>query len=231
MTIDFRFCEAACPDGALRLNGDGAPIPLDPELKISPKQAAQFLRSRRSVRCYKTEAVSKEQIIELIDIARFAPSGSNGQPLSWTVISSEEIITKLRQSVLVWARELAKAKLDESPISRNYLIYMLDSQRKGRDPVFRNAPQIVIAHAEGANRSATTDATIAIAYLELAAYSHGLGACWAGFLYLAAKYSPEVLSLLGLPEGHQCLGALMLGYPKHYYARIPRRKNPPVEWR
>jgi hypothetical protein len=35
---------------------------------------------------------------------------------------------------------------------------------------------------------------------------------------------------MALPEGHQCFGAVMLGYPQYKYDRIPKRKAPQVTW-
>jgi hypothetical protein len=36
---------------------------------------------------------------------------------------------------------------------------------------------------------------------------------------------------LALPEGHQSYGAMMVGYPKFNYHRLPSRKPPPITWR
>ena len=73
--------------------------------------------------------------------------------------------------------------------------------------------------------------TIALATLELASLSFGLGACWAGFLRHAALSYTEVHEFLGLPPGHQMCGGLMIGYPEFEYARIPTRKPASVTWR
>ena len=44
--------------------------------------------SRRSVRKYKTDPVSDEQVTTLLESARFAPSGSNRQPWQFIVVRS-----------------------------------------------------------------------------------------------------------------------------------------------
>jgi len=72
--------------------------------------------------------------------------------------------------------------------------------------------------------------TIALTYLELAAYSLGMGACWAGFLGIAAGYFPPLVKELPIPEGHQVFGAMMIGYPKHAYHRIPSRTEARIAW-
>jgi hypothetical protein len=35
---------------------------------------------------------------------------------------------------------------------------------------------------------------------------------------------------VNLPEGHQIFGAMMVGYPKYRYHRIPLRKEPKIAW-
>ena len=73
--------------------------------------------------------------------------------------------------------------------------------------------------------------TLALAYLDLAANSIGLGCCWAGYFNSAATMFPAMSESLALPEGHQPFGSMMIGYPKHGYHRLPMRKSPPIIWR
>lgn len=93
------------------------------------------------------------------------------------------------------------------------------------------APHAIIVHAPADNVLAPVDAPIALTYLELAAYGLGLGACWAGFLTGAATFYAPVMEALQLPEGHKYMGALMVGYPKYKYSRIPLKNKPSIIWR
>ena len=94
MCLRCGHCVAVCPHGAL----DHAEVPLagcDPvrkELTIGFEQAAQFLRSRRSVRRFKDQPVERETLGQLIDVARCAPTASNLQLLEW--ISLEVLINQ-----------------------------------------------------------------------------------------------------------------------------------------
>ena len=78
---------------------------------------------------------------------------------------------------------------------------------------------------------AASACTIALMYLELVATSLGLGCCWAGYFNAAANTFPPMLEALPLPSGHQSFGAMMVGYPKIKYHRVPVRKSPPILWR
>ena len=62
---------------------------------------------------------------------------------------------------------------------------------------------------------------IALAYLELAAFGLGLGACWAGYFNAAANMHQPMQKALDLPEGMGVYGGMMLGVPKFEYQRMP----------
>ncbi|MFC2017913.1 nitroreductase family protein, partial [Chloroflexota bacterium] len=101
---------------------------------------------------------------------------------------------------------------------------------KGIDKITRGAPQLVIAHMEK-DSIRTSDCYIALTYLELAAYSMGIGACWAGYIYAAAANSESFTRALELPEGNAMFGGMMIGYPKYKFPRIPARNDARVIWR
>jgi nitroreductase len=101
----------------------------------------------------------------------------------------------------------------------------------GKDPVLRGAPALVVAHAPTSYPLAQVDSTAALTFLDLAAPTLGLGACWAGFFMMAAAQVPALQQALALPEGHACFGALMIGYPQYAYNRLPTRKTAVVSWR
>ena len=67
-------CVAVCPNAAL--SHKYIPLeeclPIDKELRIDEGQAAQFLRSRRSIRVYKEKPVPKDKIQHLIDWRRYS---------------------------------------------------------------------------------------------------------------------------------------------------------------
>jgi nitroreductase len=101
----------------------------------------------------------------------------------------------------------------------------------GQDIILRGAPALIVAYAEKDNRMAPSTCTLALSYLELAATSLGLGSCWAGYFNAAATTFPPMIAALKLPQGFQGYGAMMVGYPKFVYHRLPTRKTPLIDWR
>lgn len=90
--LNCGHCVAICPTGALELTTMPLArcIPVIEELQPSSDQIEQFLKSRRSIRAYREEPVEREKLTKLIDIARYAPSGHNGQPVRWLVVKREK---------------------------------------------------------------------------------------------------------------------------------------------
>jgi nitroreductase len=107
----------------------------------------------------------------------------------------------------------------------------VDVWKKGIDRIFRSAPHVIIAHGLKDLAAAQPACIIALTYLEIAAYSMGIGACWAGYFTRAAASFRPLIQALNLPEGHQAFGGMMIGYPKYHYQRIPPRNEPKIIWR
>ena len=121
---------------------------------------------------------------------------------------------------------------EKHPMGERYsLPRFVEAWETGTDLISRGAPGLVIAHAPKDYTLAQTDSAIALTFLDLAAPSFGLGSCWAGFFMMAASHWPPLQQALELPEGHACFGAMMLGYPKYEYHRLPLRKEADITWR
>ena len=229
--IHCGHCVAVCPHGALShrdMQPESCP-PVRPELTIRPEQAEHFLRSRRSIRTYKKAPVPKDVLSKVIDIARFAPSGHNSQPVKWIMIHDSAELHRLTGMVIDWMRYVCK----EHPKMAQplHMDAVIAGWEAGLDPVCRKAPHLIIACGDKTNPMAQTASIIALTYAELAAFSMGLGACWAGYFNAAATFWPPLQQALELPENHVCFGAMMLGYPQYAYHRLPRRKEADITWR
>jgi nitroreductase/NAD-dependent dihydropyrimidine dehydrogenase PreA subunit len=228
--IHCGHCVAVCPHGALTLEDTGPEslASIIPDILPDQNQIDHFLRTRRSTRTFKKTALSRQQLEELIDIARYAPTGSNKQQVYWLIIEDQAKIQHLAGLVIDWMRMLLAQSQDEA-LNRRYG-RLVEAWDQGIDRILRRAPHVIMAHSPGDVFGAGTDCVISLAYLELAAYSRGLGACWAGYLNTAATYHPPLQEALGLPDGHVPHGALMIGYPVYKYHRIPQREPARIIW-
>ncbi|MGE5404270.1 MAG: nitroreductase family protein [Candidatus Saccharibacteria bacterium] len=224
-------CVTVCPHGALSLKTvkPSDCLTIDQKLIPNPEQLEHFLKSRRSIRSFKDKPVERTLIEKLIDIARFAPSGHNTQPVHWLVFDDKDKTHRLSALVVDWMRYMiANMPQIAGPLHMEDLVEKWD---QGIDRVCRSAPCIIVAHAPAAAPTSQGSCTIALSHLELAAYAQKLGACWAGYLGIAASTFPPLVQELALSEGHQAFGAMMIGYPKFAYHRIPPRVEPRITWR
>ena len=228
--INCGHCVAVCPPGALRLDAMNPEecIPIDEDILPTQDQVEHFLKSRRSVRVYREGPVERQKLARLIDIARYAPSGKNLQPVHWLVVENADEIKHLTGLVADWLRlTITEAPWLAGILRSDLLVEKWDS---GTDVIMRDAPHIIVAHAHK-DAASLGDCQIGLTYLELAAYSMGLGTCWAGYFQLAAASYPPLIEALQLPQDHQSFGAMMVGYPAHKMSRIPLRNDPETVWR
>ena len=230
LCLNCGHCLAACPNGALSLAKmpvAGCP-PVNSNLALTPEHAEHFLRSRRSIRVFRPQPVPRDQITRLIEIARFAPSGHNAQPVRWMVFSDAARIERLAGLVIDWMRE--KIAQHDEMVKVLDMEHWVGQWEAGRDVILRKAPVLIVTHGLESLRTQCAS-IIALAYLELAAPSLGLGGCWAGFLNAAANDFKPLEKELALPAGHKTYGSMMLGYPRYAYHRLPLRNKPPIAWR
>ncbi|PKN53294.1 MAG: ferridoxin [Deltaproteobacteria bacterium HGW-Deltaproteobacteria-13] len=229
--INCGHCAAVCPYGALTLST--MPLSACPPIQknILPDADAlkQLLRARRSIREYKGKVVSRKLLAELIDTARYAPTASNAQQVQWTVFQNPEDVRKLAGMVVDFTKMILPVMTDVERAKR--MQRLVDAWADGKDRVMRGAPHLIIVHCPADLPFTATDCAIALTYLELYAYSKGLGTCWAGYFTAAAGMHEPLIKALDLPAGHKCFGAVMVGYPKYSYHRIPLRNEPLITWR
>ncbi len=229
--INCGHCVAVCPHGALTLST--MPLTECPSIQhdLLPEagQIRQLLMARRSIRFYKNRVVARDLLGELIDTARYAPTGSNKQQVQWIVFENPAEVNRLASMVIDFARLMLPLTTDETMAKS--MERKIAAWDKGIDLIMRSAPHLIVVHSQADLPFAEADCVIALTYLELYAYAKGLGTCFAGYLTAAANFHKPLAHALGLPQGHKCFGAVMLGYPQYKYTRIPTRNAPVVVWR
>ena len=226
--MDCGHCVAVCPHDALRHARITEPFSpaIQPSLVIDAAQAEQFLRSRRSVRRYQAKTVEKEKILRLVEVARYAPTAGNGQPVEWIVNSGRERLQRIGSLTIDWMRELIKNP--QAVAAAPYLPAAVAAWDAGNDSVLRGAPTLVTAIAPPYARLGLVDLTIALSYLDVFAQTLELGTCWAGLVAGAMENSAAVREAIGVPENYTHFYPIMLGYPAVRFYRTPQRKTPKI---
>ncbi len=243
-------CVLHCPQGAVRHDA----IPDDKILRrsdriINPSDIEQLMMERRSTRYFKTDAVPKEEIESLIEVATNAGTASNMQSEYFIVIQDRKLLNRLEEMTIdiLWDKGL-KYATDRSMVGRllakrypperfsNLKRYhdLIVERRNGKQVegmVFRKAPCLIVMCGFKTEHLSPVNCALAIRNMELLATAKGLGACWAGLLINAARMDcKKINAALQIDGSHRVFGALMLGYPRHVPDRIVRRKPREVRW-
>ncbi len=156
----------------------------------------EAMRTRTSVRGYRSDPVSDETLERILDAARIAPSGKNGQPWTFIVIRDREVRERLVPACKGQSF-IAEAPVMIAACGREELAY----QKMG-----------------GYWNSLPVDIGITFDHLMLAAAAEGLGTCWIG-----AFLEEEVRAVLGVPSDVKIVALTPLGYPKGDRVRRPRK--------
>jgi len=224
-------CVIACPSDSLILRD--VPLeeypPINESLKINYDQCAQLLKTRRSIRTFKDKPVPREDIEKIIDAAKYSPTGGNVQNVQWLVFDDKDEMKHLREIGNEWLLDFLKTSPAYAHrVDDEYMEIIKKRREAGVDGFLRGAPVLVCAISD--KDLTATNCNIALAYLDIAAISLGLGCCWIGFFTLAATTYPPIKEAIALPEGKQIYGSMVLGYPKYKYHRIPTRKPASITW-
>ncbi|MBP5190713.1 MAG: nitroreductase [Bacteroidales bacterium] len=162
------------------------------------------LRSRRSVRAYKPEQITDEELKAVLDAGTYAPTGMNYQDPWIVAVQNPEIINQL--------------------VRMNATVMGTDG-----NPYY-DAPTIILVFASSPEKweNGTADASLVLGNMMNAAYAIGLGSCWINRerQMFATEEGRQLMTHLGLPEGLVGVGALSLGYPaKPLPPARPRKEN------
>jgi len=247
--IDCGHCVAICPTDAMR-HADMDPArctPVDAQPAVPPEQLLHLLRKRRSVRHFRPKPVPRQALELLLEAGRCAPTASNAQEFEFIVIQDAQRIRHLAH--LACGPFALMLKLLRNPITRaisrlvagartveegleniEEMQRIAAAPKTGEDPIFLNAPAVILTHAPAGSFFAETDCANAQHQMALMADAMGLGATTIGYFIVSARYSPALKRALRLPRGHRLYGALIVGYPRYRWRRLPERRPARVRW-
>lgn len=160
--------------------------------------------TRRSIRKYEDKKVKEEDLLKIIECAKYAPSGINNQGWHFSVVENKDWLEKMSKTV---AKGLGRTSYN----------------------VTYGAPVLIVVSHKRGNLLYEHDGSCALENIFLAAHSLGLGTCWINQLGEESLYSDkEFLDLLkeaGVPEGYKIIGCAAIGYPAESPIAKPRKEN------
>ncbi len=158
---------------------------------------AEIIKKRRTVRLFKTDPVSTELIVELLDVAIWAPTHGVRQPWRF-ILYRDEARTSFAQAVIRTynteeQKKYARHKMEYYTTVPAHLIVVFqeDARQKQRDEDYAAVCAM-------------------IQNFQLAAWERGLGVVWKTNSYI---YDPKFRETAGVRPGEKIVGVLHIGYP------------------
>jgi nitroreductase len=250
-------CAAACPSGAVRVAA------VDPALGrfrtftaderwrphggFDVAELVNLMGSRRSCRNFTERPVAPALLEDLVKVAVTAPSGTNCQPWTFTLLPNRSAVLNLgrqvgdffrrtnRLAAGRWLRTLLKW-IGKPELDRYFHQYydtvaraLADWDTGERDRLFHGATAVIVVAADRDASCPAEDALLAAGQILLAAHAMGLGSCLIGFVIEALRRDGRIARTLGIADREMPCAVIALGWPDETYQRVAGRK--PVQIR
>ena len=194
-------CADACPTGSLQHSAFPPETihPIDYSRMPTPEQVMLLIKSRRSNRALSSKAVPQEKLEQIIEAARYAPTASNRQQVSCTVITDPDTLRHIGDfTINVFdgaARKLMNpvVKCLFRPFLRQAYQYLPTLQRlkqrheDGYDPILRKATALILFHTPASCHFGCEDSNLAYQNASLMAQSLGVAQIYMGYVIRAIE--------------------------------------------
>lgn len=169
--------------------------------------------NRRAVRQYTNDPVRKEDIMQILKAASYAPSGQNLQQFEFIVVTGEKK-KQLGESYGVIGVNYSKDWEDEAS-RKSFIEYAR---------TYGGAPVIILVltptnKIDGIRKMHLESGSAAMENLVLAARALGLGTCW---MTGPLQDDATIRTLLDIPDKMEIVAVTPLGYPLEFPEAPPR---------
>ncbi|MCK5427746.1 MAG: nitroreductase family protein, partial [Thermodesulfovibrionia bacterium] len=186
-------------------------------------EALKAIHTRRSVRVYESNKVSKDNINIIVEAGNNAPSAMNSQPWRFVVVEAESLHKQMVETAKINAKKILEDINASNPERYQQIIKRYEELE---DPIYYSAPAIIFVIGSGIY--ADLSCPLACENMLLAAFSLGLGSCWVQFGSLITD-NKEIKGALDLKEDEKIFGPIIIGYPKAI-PQPPEKKAPQIKW-
>nr|MBP7471648.1 nitroreductase [Prevotella sp.] len=164
-------------------------------------EVIKCIKERRSIRRFKEDQVSDEQLKTVLEAGTWAPTGKSTQD--------------------PWIVAVQNKEQKEWLIAKNAEIMGVTS-----NPYY-DAPTIILVFASKTSPNNVKDGSLVLGSMMLAANSVGLASCWINRedAMFETEEGKELMKKWGLPDNLVGIGALALGYASSFPHTIKPRKE------
>ena len=186
----------------------------------NPLDVYEAIKRRRSIRKFKKESISQDQIEKLIEVARLAPSGSNVQPWRFIIVKDNQLKSELCQAsykqkfvedasiVVVCCGDLLSWKRVKETSREILKDKRIKLSKKTKDALEKRTNKAAIAEMDDRIPTTMLNVAIAIEHIALEAVELGLGSCWVRLFD-----EKKIKQILNLPDHLYIVAILPIGVP------------------
>ena len=234
-------CMMKCPTEAIEIIGEDID---KSHLRSMPEKIADYetlnglFLKRRSIRRYKPEEVSKENIDKILASAATAPVGIPPSEVKVLVFQGRKKVQEFAQDLCneikhtqkimtPLALKLMKIFMGEGQykIMKDFAMPLcnvtLEERKKGNDVLFYDAPAVMVFY--GTELTDVEDMIIAATNATIAAESINLGTCFIGTVSYFMNNSSKLKKKYGILKGEKVATAFILGTPDEGHFRTFQR--------
>lgn len=160
-----------------------------------------MIKTRRSIRKYKSDMVPKEIIDKIVEAGSYAATGMGQESPIILAVTNKEVRDKLSK----WNADIMGTDTDP----------------------FYGAPVVLVVLADKNRPTAVYDGSLVMANLMLEAHDLGIGSCW---IHRAkeefeSEEGKEILKSLGIEGDYEGIGHCILGYADGPAPKAAPRKD------
>ena len=252
-SLNCGHCAAVCPVDAVVVKGIGADSLKFNTFAIEdrwlafgepdPAELVRLMASRRSCRNFDERVVDRSILEDLVKIGTTAPSGSNCQNWTFTILPNRSAVMQFGDAILAFFKRINKIaekrlfcrllKILGKPQLDNYYRDhyssvqegIADWEQHGRDRLFHGATAVILVGSKPGGSCPQEDALLATQNIILAAHTMELGTCLIGYAVEAIRNGPVIKKSLKIPDEEAVYAVIALGYPAEKYQKLTGRKK------
>lgn len=214
--VECGHCVAICPNHAISMTGyDEPPYDIEKQTHLDPQQLLHAIQSRRSIRQFKKQPISRNIIEQILEAGRYTPTAKNAQDVTYLIL--EKDIEKYEIIGINFFKKLMPIARYVYPSARNTTI--------DHHFLFKQAPVVIMILSKN-----KINGSLAAANMALMAEANGLGVLYSGFTAIAVNHSRSFRKALHLTKRDHVVTALILGYPNVRYHRTAQKETAEVRY-
>lgn len=202
-------CDAICPQNAVTITGfEEKPIEFEEQTRLNPEELLKAIQTRRTIRNFTEQEISKEVIDMILEAGRVTPTGVNKQGTSYIVLSKKRDVAEA--AAVKMFRRIFKIG--------SVFIPALKSMKLDDHFFFKKAPLVIVVRGKD-----QVSASLAAQSMAFMAEANGLGVLFSGFFTTCFNMSRKVRKAIGVSKKPAAATTLVIGYSAVKYHRTTRR--------